>query len=507
MNKNLDDFFNEKLNDLSSSNDGWDEPSESVWANAQPNFPTYEKSKRNWLAILAILLGLTLLGTGTYLYKVKQANHVMKQEMAALNTQLKQEKSSNELSKKSADNALINQNETLQNQLNELQTAFDLEQEKTLQTVKNVENACIVSLDKAVENNTKKYQNIIQTYQQQIKQLEERNKALASENQQLKQPMAETKIDEANTNKVIENNPINELKNKSLLVENPSELIGFLTINEPKETWKKYEFGVDLSSMGFNLELTNSVKDSDLQSNMAPAFADGVMREAVPVYSIANAPSIGFHFGYGIKKDFYLRTGFRYANFNINNTYSEDIPYDQSNVYLDDQGTRLNDLVLNSSTPFNTIQQGITVQIPNGTTTSTTNDVLQSTLSNSQNYHFLQVPLGFAYYRGKKKLQLEFQGGLTWNHIRFDDYDFDASFSLNNTNLLVNRSSLISNTINTSTYLGGYLGLGANYRLSDSWQIRAGLTLEETGLRRNAQSFSSRYLLESGMNLSLNYRF
>ena len=504
MNNNLDDFFNEKLNDLSSSDDGWDEPSASVWANAQPNFPIYGQSKRNWFVVFVVFLGLTLLGTGIYLYKVKQKNNALQQKIAVLNTELEQEKSSNQ----SLNQDLNRQNQTLQNQVKNLERVLENEQAKTEQTVKNLQNACAVSLNQMIEKNTLPLQNIIQEQQRIIQQLKEENQDLKStHNAPEQKAIMANKIGKLIDNQAIEANYL--LKNKPFLVENNDvKSITSSAITSPKETWKKYELGIDLSSIGFNATLTNSFRNADYQSSpTSNSFFDASTREPMPNYALTNnIPAVGLHFGYGINKDFYIRAGVRYANFELNSAASMEIVYNQSNEYINPQGTVLNDLVVNSTTPFSNIQQGITVEVPSNAALID-GDILQSNLSNFQSYNFWQLPLGIAFYRGKRRLQLEFQGGLTWNHIRFDDYTFDASFVGNNVTLPVNRSNLISNTTNTTSYLGAYLGIGANYKLSDNWQVRAGMTFEETGLTTNTQTLSRGYFLENGMNLSLNYRF
>ncbi|MGB1120530.1 MAG: hypothetical protein ACPG3Z_00935, partial [Saprospiraceae bacterium] len=236
MNNNLDDFFNEKLNDLSSSDDGWDEPSASVWANAQPNFPIYGQSKRNWFVVFVVFLGLTLLGTGIYLYKVKQKNNALQQKIAVLNTELEQEKSSNQ----SLNQDLNRQNQTLQNQVKNLERVLENEQAKTEQTVKNLQNACAVSLNQMIEKNTLPLQNIIQEQQRIIQQLKEENQDLKStHNAPEQKAIMANKIDKLIDNQAIEANYL--LKNKPFLVENNDvKSITSSAITSPKETWKKY---------------------------------------------------------------------------------------------------------------------------------------------------------------------------------------------------------------------------------------------------------------------------
>lgn len=502
MENNLDDFFNEKLNDFSSSNDGWDEPSESVWENAQSNVPTYGNPKRNWLVILAILLGLSLLGTGTYLFKTQKENRALQQEVIALNSQFNK--------KQSSKSVLENQNVMLQSELEKTQTTFKNERAKSLEIVKELENACTVSSNNAVKNNTAKYQKAIAGQQQQINQLEQENQSLKTKNLQLKQQ----NIVLINSNNKIENQRIitnNPLRNKSFLVETTSpESIDLGSVKQPEKTWKKYEFGIDVSSIGFNMELSNSLQNTrDFSSNQTSptTIADAeAFSTSSSSYYIANATSTGFHFGYAPKENFYIRTGLRYANFNIDNTHISGIIYDGSTEYLNNQGQTVNDLTLNNSTPFNNVSQDVTVEIPTGSSLQT-GDVLFSTLTNVQDYHFFQVPLGVAYYAGKRRWQWEFQGGLTYNHIRFGDYSLNAMFQADNINIPISSYEAINSATNSTTYLGAYLGIGANYKISESWQIRAGLTFEETGLRTNARNFPRRYLLDSGLNLSLNYRF
>ena len=498
MDNNLDDFFNDQLNDLSSSSDGWDEPSESVWTNAQRHFPIHKKSSRNRVLIIAILAGLGLFGAGSYLFQLKQQNIVLQNKMAVLNQALKD--------KQAAEQTLHHQNSTFKQEIKTLQEQLKNNTLVNQKYVENIESNHRLSLQKAtaeaVETTTIHFQNIIQEQRQFIEQLEKEKQQLKSAQTQVPQVIAQKA--EFNTEQQVVS-PDYLSNNKSFLVINPaSEVNDFDYDALAQKTWNKYEIGIDLATLGLNLALKNAVEDVNFQSNSTMVSADAY-RSIEPIYSAANAPSLGLHFGYATKKDFYIRTGIRYANFNINETYTSTLSYDDNSQYTNNQGITLNDLTVNSATPFSNIQQSMTVEIPNGTVL-TSDDIVQTTLFTAQNYHFLQLPLGIAYYRGKRRLQLAFQGGVTWNYILLNDYTFDADFIANGTALTINRSDVI-HTSSSTAYLGAYLGIGANYQLTDNWQIRTGVTFEESSLRVNASSLANRFLLESGFNLSFNYRF
>lgn len=500
MDNNLDDFFNAKLNDLSSSSDGWDEPSESVWTNAQRHFPTHKKSNRNRVLIVAILAGLGLFGAGRYLFQLKQQNIVLQNKMAVLNQELKD--------KQAAEQSLNHQKSTFKQEIKTLQEQLKNNRLTTQKHIENIEGNHRLSLQKAtaeaVETTTVHFQNIIQEQRQFIEQLEKEKQQLksAQSQSQASQVIAQNAESDA-AQQVISHDYLSN--NKSFLVANPaSEVNDFDYDAIAQKTWNKYEIGIDLATLGLNLALKNAVEDVNFQSNSTMVSADAY-RSIEPIYSAANAPSLGLHFGYGTKQNFYIRTGIRYANFNINETYTSILSYDDNSQYTNNQGIILNDLTVNSATPFSNIQQSMTVEIPNGTAL-TSDDIVQTTLYTAQNYHFLQLPLGIAYYRGKGRMQLAFQGGVTWNYIFLNDYTFDADFVANGTALTINRSNIIQ-TSSSTAYLGAYLGIGANYKLTDNWQIRAGVTFEESSLRVNASSLANRFLLESGFNLSFNYRF
>ena len=498
MDNNLDDFFNDTLNALSPSSDGWDEPSESVWTNAQRHFPTHKKSSRNRVLIIAILAGLGLFGAGSYLFQLKQQNVVLQNKMAVLSQTLKD--------KQAAEQSLNHQNSTFKQEVKTLQEQVKNNRLTTQKHIDSIADNHRISLQKAtaeaVEKTTIHFQNIIQEQRQFIEQLEKEKQQLKSAQTQAPQVIAQ-KAEFDTEQQVV--SPDYLLNNKSFLVANPASEVDDFDYNViGQKTWNKYEIGIDLATLGLNLALKNAVEDVNFQSNSTMVSADAY-RSIEPIYSAANAPSLGLHFGYATKKDFYIRTGIRYANFNINETYTSTLSYDDNSQYTNNQGITLNDLTVNSATPFSNIQQSMTVEIPNGTVL-TSDDIVQTTLFTAQNYHFLQLPLGIAYYRGKRRLQLAFQGGVTWNYILLNDYTFDADFIANGTALTINRSDVI-HTSSSTAYLGAYLGIGANYQLTDNWQIRTGVTFEESSLRVNASSLANRFLLESGFNLSFNYRF
>lgn len=498
MDNNLDDFFNNKLNDLSSSSDGWDEPSASVWDNAQRHFPTYKKSNRHRALIWIILAGLGLFGTGYYLLQLKQQNADLQDKMAILNKELADKLAI----EKSLNNQISQQNTTLKQQIKTLQQQINTDAVAAQQRLETIEHNRKIT-EKATEESAVYFQNIIQQQIQFIEQLEKENQQLKSAQIHRQEPqLAQKKEKDAEQLTAFPDYLSND---KSFAVKSQlPETYNFDIPIASQETWNKYEVGIDLATLGLNLALKNAVEDVNFQSNSTMVSADAY-RTIEPVYSVLNAPSLGIHFGYGTKENFYVQTGIRYANFNINETYTSTLPYNDNSQYTNNQGVILNDLIVNSATPFSNIQQNMTVEIPTGTTL-TSNDIVQSTLSTAQNYHFLQLPLGIAYYRGKRRLQLAFQGGITWNYILLNDYSFDVDFVASGTVLSVNRSNTIQ-TSTTTAYLGAYLGIGANYRLTDNWQIRTGVTFEESSLRVNASNLSNRFLLESSFNFSLNYRF
>jgi hypothetical protein len=265
-------------------------------------------------------------------------------------------------------------------------------------------------------------------------------------------------------------------------------------IIKPKKEWKKYELGINTSSLNFYLESVNYFQSSGSNENNVSYF-------------IADANAYGLSFGYAPFKNFYIRTGIRYASFYMNNSYITGVEYDQSTEYINEDGNLVNDLILNSQTSnTNATTQTISVEIPVGSDLET-GDIILSTLNNYVSVDYLQFPLGIAFYKGKKRLQWEFQGGITWNVMSFSDYQLEAEFKANNTNLPIEGYDLVNYSQSLTQYLGGYLGVGVNYQFSDKWHARLGFIVEETGRQTNVNHFPRNITLDGGFNFSLNYRF
>lgn len=484
MNNNLDDFFKKKLgSDLSS--DGWDEPSEQVWERAQSGFPIYpQKRQINWLVVSLILLGFGLMGSVGYIDSQIKNEKILNEEIILLKKELNQQEM--------AFSNLTEQNLVLQEECSSASASAS----NDIQTLQQ-------SLKTSLKENSTAYQNTIRQQKRITEDLINKNAALVIQNEALQKEIfaASQESVTATVSKDIDKDitdikktPLVDLDTKSLIVDyEVTKEFDFPVVSLPKKTWKKYEVGLTASSLTFDMAISNNFENiSNLQSEAS--------------YYIADATAYSLHFGYAPFEDFYVRTGVRHANFFIDNSFISGLIYDADNEYINNDGNVANDLLLKSSTSYNNIEQAITVEIPNGITLET-GDVLISTLTNYQTFSFLQIPLGVAYYRGKKRWQWEFQGGLTWNKVSFGDYQFQASFQANDIEIPTDGFNTVHYSEVSNQYLGGYLGVGANYRLSNKWQARLGLLIEETGRRTNATDFPRRFLLESSLSVGLNYRF
>lgn len=483
MDNNLDDFFRKKQDeDLSS--DGWDEPSEQVWENAQPQFPTYPQQRRtNKMLILLVLLLLTFLAAGgNYVWKTNLSKKLLNEEIVLLKKQLKQQ----------------------QTTFNTLNSEYAALQEEHF-AAKEASSNTVETLKNTIKNNTTYCQNTLQQQQRTIQELGKKQERLEKRNEELNMrtallkkqfalpkpifPTVQHKEKELTDYKSI---PLKYLEDKPLAVTSEdSKEINLPIISIPEKTWKKYEIGLDRSSLTLTMQVANEFEN-----------INNIQDSNMEIYQVSKAH--GFHFGYAPIENLYIKTGLRYSNFFIENTHISGAIYDKSSEYIDANGNLANDLILNSSTNNNKVAQTITVGIPNGTTLET-GDLLLSTLTAFQNFDLLQIPFGVAYYRGKRRVQWEFQGGLTWNFVNFGQYDLHADFQANNIEIPTNNFTVITKSESLSQYLGGYVGIGGNYRFSDKWQLRAGINFESNALNFNGLRRS--YSLDSGTYLSLNYRF
>ncbi len=482
---NLEDFFNNRINDFDESDDGWDLPDESAWENAQAHFPNHPQKKTwNWKLGVLILLVFTLFSAGVYIYFLKK-DLVNK---------------SNEI--EIAKNEIENKNNTitiLEKEISKVES--ESEKEKL-----NTQNA-ITSL-------TPKQQIATQT----ILSQKNTNQFLSKENQKNNKELIITQSNFAFKNE--SNFPINEkiasnytIKDSKMILENSIPIASsFMEIQNvfpaqkldlesefniffptPQKKKGKFEIGVNYTSLNFKIPLVYDFEKLEKEDF-------GKKDWSFPVQSKGGE----FHLAYKVRSNLWIITGLRRTAVGFEKSFSDKLIYDKSGEYIDGDGKTINEFEITTQTGFSDTGSNIDFEIPNGTTIND-GDFLETEWNNSQQYKFTHIPIGVNYFMGKNKLKLFFTGGLGWNKVSLGEYFVEAQLSYDNEILPIKRNEESKKVEVSSQFINGFAGAGLNYQLTSNWHARTSFTMEKNFIQKNEILRSNSFT--KVFDLGLNYRF
>lgn len=487
-NKKLEDFFKNRINDLDSSNDGWDLPNEAIWENAKTQFPIHPQKKSwDWKLGALIFLSFLLASASGYIYYLKK-------DLAEKSTELKIAQSE------------IQRNNTLSlynsNQSNQLEKA-----------------AADAKMEKPNGQNTSTY---LTPHQENSAQLIFHQKKTISTLQKENQKLKEAIISESSNSAVIRESYISPNKNSSsdfsmkktkktletiipiafssLNIENafPTQRLDLkkefkVIFPKQKKQGSMLEIGLKYSSMNFEIPI-----DYDFDKLEKEDF--GKKDWSFPLKFTGGE----FQIAYQVRPSLWITTGLRRTTGGFEKSFSDKLIYDKSGEYLDDEGKVINEFDITAQSGFGDAGSNINFEIPDGTAIDD-GDFLETKWNYSQQYKFTQLPIGVNYFLGKNKLQWFFRGGFGWNSVSFGEYYVEAQISYDNEIFPIKENKKSKGNEISSQFINGFGGTGLNYQLTPNWNIRTSFSLEKNFIQRN-EIIKSNSLTKT-FDFGLNFRF
>ncbi|MFK7936471.1 MAG: hypothetical protein AB8G22_23350 [Saprospiraceae bacterium] len=499
-NNNLDGFFKNKLNDFSDESSDWDRPRGNAWSEAQQQLATQSVQQFKKKALGGgILLGLLLLlssGTSAYLYFSKSnLSQVLAQKEAALQQQiaiLETVRADCEAKTMTTSPVVKEVTTTPGSESNPMTTSAMFTKPSSFSKHKSTSFTHYPTPPPVITEPTRQS---VYNYTPLIQQLRDSIQILNHQLIEKEVELLHASMKALPTVSPLPNSlsPLvfNHHTDSALQVP---EIRNIPLKKSPKVApGQRFEAGLKLSFLPYSVPISSNI------ANVGSIQGNSEDYEGITDIS-------GLKLGIGLRPNLYLQTGIRPANFGLINTSISGIIYDKSSEFTRSNGTVANNIILESRTSFSDVDQSITVEIPAGTELET-GDLLLMTLTNFQNVDFLQIPLGISFFQGKKRWQLEYMGGLIYNFVDASNYDIQAEFQANNIDIPVGDIRIINEDNASSHFLTAYLGIGANYRLSNRWHARANLTIEDNSHNFDSKQFFRFNDVGVGLNFSLNYRF
>lgn len=461
-NKNLEQFFRNRVNELDANEADWDRPDASVFRNAQAEFPKYPiKKERDWKPMIILFLAALLLGAlsiGFYFnnkaIKLEQQLHIAQTEIKNIDQQLNNlsNKHKNEITTLKLQNNISNQlkdqnvNFKTTKQANKNSTSKITTPKKPV-TASTTSNANSVKTTPSINTktqatinkNTKQHLDVTQK----VTTIKPATSPATTLSKATLPSLMFDKFDQTNK-KAIKN--IDQLSSVKVL--------------KPRKTKR---FGVGLFFNALNFKTSTDYK-----------LTKEIEQKTTTTAHQAYAPSI--QFAYAITPNLWISTGFRKANINVNQRFSTALYYDKSTEYIDDFGKTYNSLSINESD--SDVPSELSFEIPAATNIED-KELYYAQWNHIRDFSWTQIPIGINYYQGKKNLQWFAKGGFGWNLISGSETYEDANFIYKDEDLTIKDEGFLkqSEQLNTQ-FMSGHAGLGLNYQLTKNWQVRTSFTLE-----------------------------
>ncbi|MEL6864992.1 MAG: hypothetical protein AAFP19_11255 [Bacteroidota bacterium] len=209
---------------------------------------------------------------------------------------------------------------------------------------------------------------------------------------------------------------------------------------------------------------------------------------------------------YGINRKWWVRAGVRRASAKVKSASGIAFSYDKTNEYLNDQGNVANRFLLTTATGHAEVTSDIGVVferdfIPDKGT------LFRTTINDSYELDFLQIPVGIDYFHGSGRLQWLLQGGVQWTNVQFKNYVVSTFFEYEDGKALEARGITRGEASPSKQYMSAYGGIGLDYECLSNWHIRAGLMYTHDFINIDKTKFSNSAQRGTTFKLGLHYRF
>lgn len=481
----LEDFFKNRINDFNSTEDGWDLPDETIWENAQTQFPIHPQKKDwDWKLGALILLAFMLVLSGSYIYFLKKNLTQKSNEIEFVQSEI--ENKNNTITNLEKEVARI-ESELNQEKLSTKNTSNSYSQEQELST------KTILSQRRSIQNLENENQGLKQELITVQANFAAKNKSSISPNKN-----SVSNFSNNSSKEVLENvAPItvssmeiqNDFPIKKLDLKDEYKVI----FPKPKKEKGKFEFGLSYSLLNFEIPLAYDFEKLEKED-----FGKDELTFAI------NSKGGIFQMAYAIRPNFWITTGIRRTSVSFEESFSDKLIYNKSGEYLDDEGKTINEFEITTQTGFSDVGSKIDFEIPNGTVIDD-GDFLATEWNYSQQYKFTHIPIGVNYFMGKNKLKWFFTGGFGWNKVSLGEYFVEAQLSYDNEILPIKQNEESKKNKVSSQFINGFAGAGLNYQLTPNWNARTSFTLEKNFIQKNEILESNS--LSKVFDIGLNFRF
>jgi hypothetical protein len=506
-NNNIGDFFRKRLDD-DISNEDWANPDMEIDNKVlnQITLPNKPISKGWGGVIIKSGIGILLLLMGGYIFYLNQELSVAKNELIGQTDIVESIKSELNIEDNS-NTKTIELKDALITKLEAQNENLFLENEKLLR--ENTDQSINSGQRKVIKFNTKnddainilrKEKEILLAENQRLNQLTEQllNEKSAIKGQLNKQEQSYTEMEKEN----------NLLKDSlsllySLVAENMNSETEKIQEEEPiipeektdTKNHKRFALGYEYSRQKWDMPINRTFAEQRLVS-------ENGRNENI------STNVHGLNFAFSPKQNWWIKSGLRFTQFNIENTYNMGLAYSATNEITDPiSRTTTNTLNVKTFTPFSISDNSVTVLFEEDREPEE-GSLLEYQAEDNLSINSWQIPIGLERQFNTGRTFLFIQGGIQLNSISIKEHIFRTSISDSERNPLnIVRESVDAQDVSNKLFLNIYGEFGIEQPIFQEWYLRAAINYNYNFLKNNGSNITNQSKTGTAFRLGLNYRF
>jgi hypothetical protein len=506
-NNNIGDFFRKRL-DGDMSNEDWANPDMEIDNKVlnQISHPNKPISKGWGGVILKSGIGILLLLMGGYIIYLNQELSAAKNELIGRTDIVESIKSELNLEDNS-NTKTIELKDALIAKLEAQNENLFLENEKLLR--ENTDQSINSGQREVIKLNTEN--------DDAIKILREEKEILLAENQKLNQltehllaekNVLEGKLNEQEQSYTQMEKDNNILKDSlsllsSLVAENMNSETEKIPEEEPivpeektdTKNHKRFAMGYEYSRQKWDIPINRTFSEQRLVS-------ENGRNENI------STNVHGLNFAFSPKQNWWIKSGLRFTQFNIESTYNMGLAYSATNEITDPiSRTTTNTLNVKTFTPFSISDNSVTVLFEEDREPEA-GSLLEYQAEDNLSINSWQIPIGVERQFNAGKTFLFIQGGVQLNSINIKEHTFRTSILDSERNPLnIVRESLDAQDVSNKLFLNIYGEFGIEQPIFQEWYLRAALNYSYNFLKNNSSNNLNQAKTGTAFRLGLNYRF
>ncbi|MDB4728486.1 hypothetical protein OAF63_06815, partial [Saprospiraceae bacterium] len=216
----------------------------------------------------------------------------------------------------------------------------------------------------------------------------------------------------------------------------------------------------------------------------------------------------GLNFAFSPKQNWWIKSGLRFTQFNIESTYNMGLAYSATNEITDPiSRTTTNTLNVKTFTPFSISDNSVTVLFEEDREPEA-GSLLEYQAEDNLSINSWQIPIGVERQFNAGKTFLFIQGGVQLNSINIKEHTFRTSILDSERNPLnIVRESLDAQDVSNKLFLNIYGEFGIEQPIFQEWYLRAALNYSYNFLKNNSSNNLNQAKTGTAFRLGLNYRF